>query len=87
MNAKYRNNKIRKIQIMKSKLDQQMLDAMSKDPGNWRGPFYFNRKDPRLTVPKLYPAMGWTFNFASPYSFITLGAIIVILVVVNLFLR
>jgi uncharacterized membrane protein len=66
---------------MKRNLDQQLLDAMSKDPGNWKGPFYVNRKDPRLIVPKLCPSMGWTFNFASPYSFMALGAIIVIAIV------
>jgi len=69
---------------MKTKLDQQILDTMSKDPGNWKGPFYFNRKDPRLMVPKLYPSLGWTFNFASPYAYITLGAIIVIAIVIKL---
>ena len=68
---------------MKIKLDQQLLDTMSKDPGNWKGPFYYNKKDPRLMVPKLYPSLGWTFNFASPYAYITLGAIIVIAIVVK----
>jgi uncharacterized membrane protein len=70
---------------MKTKLEQQVLDAMSKDPGNWRGVFYFNRKDPRLIVRKFDPILGWTFNFASPYSYITLGAFIVI-VVLSMFL-
>jgi uncharacterized membrane protein len=69
---------------MKTKLDKQILDTMSKDPGNWKGPFYFNRKDTRLMVPKLYPSLGWTFNFASPYSYVTLGAIIMIIIVVKL---
>jgi len=69
---------------MKTKLDQQILDTMSKDRGNWKGPFYFNRKDPRLMVPKLYPSMGWTFNFASRYSYITLGLLIVIAIIVKL---
>ncbi len=71
---------------MKTKLSQQVLDNMSKDPGNWRGPFYFNRKDPRLTVPKIIPSMGWTFNFASPYSYITFGAIILIVIAASIFL-
>jgi uncharacterized membrane protein len=70
---------------MKTKLDKQLLDTMSKDPGNWKGPFYYNRRDPRLMVPKLYPSLGTTFNFASPYAYITLGAIIVIAVLVKIF--
>lgn len=70
---------------MKTKLEQQVLDTMAKDPGNWRGVFYYNRKDPRLIVRKFDPIRGWTFNFASPYSYITLGAFIVI-VVLSMFL-
>jgi len=68
---------------MKTKLDQAILDSMSKNPNNWKGIFYFNRKDQRLIVPKLYPYMGWTFNFASPYSYITLFCIILIIIASN----
>ncbi len=69
---------------MKNKLDKQILDTMSKDPSNWKGPFYFNSKDPRLVVPKLNPNLGATLNFASPYTFLTLGLIIVIAIVYKL---
>ena len=65
---------------MKKKLDDAILNNMSKDPGNWKGPFYFNRKDPRLSVPKQDPTLGFTFNFASPYAYIMVLAIILILV-------
>jgi uncharacterized membrane protein len=65
---------------MKNNVDQALLDAMSRNPSNWRGVFYFNRKDPRLVVPKQNPMLGWTFNFASPYAYITLLAIIAIAV-------
>jgi uncharacterized membrane protein len=71
---------------MKTKLDQAILDSMSKDPSNWKGIFYFNRKDPRLTVPKIYPLMGWTFNFASPYPYITIICVIMIIFAANYFL-
>jgi len=71
---------------MKNKLDKAILDSMSKNPGNWKGIFYFNRKDPRLIVPKLYPSLGWTFNFASPYSYITIVCIILIIIAINFFL-
>jgi uncharacterized membrane protein len=63
---------------MKMQLEQQIFDNMVKDPRNWKGMFYYNKKDPRLVVKTFDPVRGWTFNFASPYSFITLGAIIVI---------
>jgi uncharacterized membrane protein len=64
---------------MKSQLEHQIFDNMAKDPRNWKGIVYFNKKDPRLIVRKLYPVRGWTFNFASPYSFITMAAIVIIM--------
>lgn len=66
---------------MKNKLDNNILNNMSKDPGNWKGPFYINRKDPRLSVPKQDPSLGFTFNFASPFAYLAILAIIIILVV------
>lgn len=64
---------------MKKKLDDAILNNMSKDLGNWRGPFYFNRKDPRISVPKQDPTLGFTFNFANPHAYIIVIAIILIL--------
>lgn len=66
---------------MKSKLDQHILDEMHKDLGNWYGPFYCNRKDPRLIVPKYDPMLGYTFNFASKYSL--LMAVFIILLIIG----
>ncbi|WP_201300986.1 DUF5808 domain-containing protein [Sunxiuqinia indica] len=71
---------------MKTKYEPNKLDSMSKNPNNWRGPFYFNRKDPRLLVPKLYPAFGKTLNFASPYSYVFLIALILVIVLAQFFL-
>lgn len=64
---------------MKTQHDQQMLDAMSKNPDNWKGIFYFNRKDPRLIVPKFNPYMGSTFNFASVYVYLFMAAVMLII--------
>ncbi|GEM_PF-369741 len=69
--------------IMKKKPNKEILDAMSRNSDYWKGPFYFNRKDPRLVVPKLNPAMGMTLNFANPYVYLLLISIILILVVVQ----
>ncbi len=71
---------------MKRKMDESILNNMSKDPGNWRGPFYINKKDPRLTVPKQDPTLGFTLNFASPFAYIMILAIIAIVVVTTIFL-
>jgi uncharacterized membrane protein len=68
---------------MKNKLDQEMLDSMANNPSNWRGIFYFNRKDPRLIVQKLIPPLGWTFNFANPLTYLMIMFIILIVVVVT----
>ena len=71
---------------MKTKLDQAILETMSKNPGNWKGVFYFNRNDPRLMVPKLNSSLGWTFNFASPYPYITIACVIAIIIAAKYFL-
>jgi uncharacterized membrane protein len=72
---------------MKTKLDQAILDSVSKNPNNRKGVFYFNRNDPRLIFPKLYPALGWTFNFASPYPYIIIICAILIIAAFNYFFR
>ena len=69
---------------MKKKFDDEFLNNMSKDPGNWRGPFYVNRKDPRLLVPKLNPMLGWTINFGNPYAWMAVVGLIIIIVIASL---
>jgi uncharacterized membrane protein len=64
---------------MKTKNKEQNFELMEKDLANWRGLAYFNRKDPRVVVPKLNEAMGWTFNMANPYSYLILIAIILLI--------
>lgn len=66
---------------MKKKSDKQFLDSMCRDTSYWRGPFYFNTRDPRLMVPKLHASMGWTLNFANPRSYIAILALIVVIIV------
>ncbi len=68
---------------MKTKPDQDALNLMSKDLDNWKGPFYINRKDPRLIVPKYNPLLGWTLNFGSSYSYLTIIGIIIIIVALS----
>jgi len=65
---------------MKNKLNKEHFANMSKDAGNWKGIIYFNRKDSRIIVPKLNPQMGWTLNFANPYTYLSLATIILILI-------
>jgi len=61
------------------KRKNENYDIMSKNPANWRGIFYYNRKDPRIRVPKQDPRLGWTLNFASPYAYLFIIAIMAII--------
>ncbi len=56
------------------------------DPTNWRfGIFYYNKEDKRLLPPKRTPSMGWTVNFANPYSILLMvGFLLLILFIVFL---
>jgi uncharacterized membrane protein len=71
---------------MKTKLDKTILDSMSKDSGNWRRIFYFNGKDPRIIVPKLYPMLGWTLNFGNIYSYLAFIALCLVIMSTRYFL-
>jgi len=68
---------------MKNKPDQEILDSMAKNPANWEGILYCNRKDPRLIVQKKYPPLGWTLNFANPLTYLTIILVILIVVLVS----
>jgi uncharacterized membrane protein len=65
---------------MKTKPDNKLLDAMRKNPDNWKWIFYVNRKDPRVIVPKLNPQMGWTLNFGNVWAIVGLVLILAIAV-------
>ena len=61
---------------MKTKAGKEIENTMNKNPNNWwKGILYFNRSDHRLIVPKNNPYLGWTLNFASPYTYLFLIAI------------
>lgn len=66
---------------MKTKAGREIENSMNKNLNNWKGIFYFNRKDYRLIVPKQNPYLGWTLNFASPYTYLFLAAIIAIILI------
>ncbi len=60
------------------RFDDDPLDRMRNDPENYKwGIFYFNSKDPRMLVPKRNRMMGWTMNFANPYSYLIIIGIAV----------
>ena len=70
---------------MKDKIDKELYNRMSKDLSYWKGPFYFNRKDPRIIVPKYNPLMGWTFNFANPSVYLLIVVVISLIIAISIF--
>jgi len=71
---------------MKTKLEKAILDSMIQNPNNWKGIFYHNPNDPRVLVRKIKYGRGWSFNWASPYSYISLACIITITILAIVFL-
>ncbi len=65
---------------MKKNQNQNSNELNRKNRNNWRGIFYYNGKDYRIIVPKANPSMGWTFNFASPYTYIIIIAVVLIII-------
>jgi len=69
---------------MKSeKPTQEDYDNWHKDPNNWRLRFfYYNPKDKRLLPPKKIEWLGYTINFANPYSVLLLLPLVIIIVLI-----
>ncbi|MEI7483825.1 MAG: DUF5808 domain-containing protein [Ignavibacteriota bacterium] len=62
---------------MKTQFEQDELDRMRNNPDNYKwGIFYFNPKDPRYILSKRNQWMGWTLNFANPFSYLIVLCII-----------
>ena len=70
---------------MKTKLDQQLLDTMWKNPDNWKGFLYVNSKAPRLIVPKSNPKLGLTLNFGNKLMYLAFIGIILIAAIYSFF--
>lgn len=55
---------------MEDKPDKETLEAWHNDPDNWKlGIFYYNKQDKRIFAGKRL-GLGWTLNFANPFSII-----------------
>ena len=58
---------------MNNKPDRETLKRWHNDPDNWKwGTIYYNKEDKRLLPPKKMPGMGWTVNFANPWSILAM---------------
>ena len=56
------------------------FENMNNDVSFYKfGVFYFNKRDSRFMVPKA-SKLGYTINFAKPYAYIIIGAIVLAIV-------
>lgn len=54
---------------------------MKDDENHWKfGIFYYNKDDKRLFPPKRNKFLGWTVNFANPYSILAMFLAITLLI-------
>jgi uncharacterized membrane protein len=61
---------------MKKKVSKKELYHMGENRDNYKwGLFYYNPFDPRFFVRKR-SGLGYTFNFASPYTILTIAVVI-----------
>jgi len=64
--------------------NKETKDQWHSNPNNWKwGIFYFNKEDKRLLPPKRFKSMGWTVNFANPYSILFMIALIIAIGVIG----
>ena len=53
------------------------------DEDHWKlGIFYYNKDDKRLFPPKRNKFLGWTVNFANPYSILAMFLVITVFIFV-----
>lgn len=63
--------------------DQETFNRWHNDPNNWiLGLFYYNKSDKRVFLPKKVPYLGVTVNFANPKSYLPLGLLLAIPIVI-----
>jgi uncharacterized membrane protein len=59
-------------------------DEMRNDPKNYIGGLlYFNHHDKRVILPKRNRYLGWTFNFAHPYTYLIFAITLIVLVILD----
>ncbi|MEI6142415.1 MAG: DUF5808 domain-containing protein [Mariniphaga sp.] len=71
---------------MRRRFEDNEEERWRNDPENYKwGIFYFNPKDPRIILPKRIKEMGWTLNFANPYSSLIIVGIITFAILLGKF--
>ena len=61
-----------------------MIDQNNNDSAQYKwGIFYYNPNDKRIFPPKRNKNLGWTINFANPYSILAFVALIGIILTIT----
>jgi hypothetical protein len=69
---------------MQQPTDKETKEQWRTNPDNWKwGIFYYNKEDKRLLPPKIFKAMGWTINWANPYSILFMLVLIAVIGVIG----
>ena len=70
------------------KPSRETLNAWHDNPSNWKwGIFYYNKEDTRIFPPKKFRYLGWTINFANPYSILMLLGILIVIIAISQYLK
>ena len=79
----YRKNDDKKNKdLKKNKLpDNKSENVDFNKSAMWVYPFYINRYDSRIIVPKKNKMMGWTLNFGNPYTYILIVFVIALIII------
>jgi uncharacterized membrane protein len=73
---------------VRDKTSKEQRDIWHADPQNWKwGIFYYNPEDNRLLPPKKIKSMGWTVNFANPWSILVMLMFFIMIFVLISFLK
>ena len=65
--------------------NNNLNDFSHDNPDNWKlGILYFNKNDKRIFPPKRLKYLGWTINFANPFSvLVNFGLIMFIIMLIE----
>jgi uncharacterized membrane protein len=67
---------------------QELKNKWHDDPKNWKlGIFYFNKEDKRWFPPKRIRLMGWTVNFAQPFTYVFLVLIFAVAYIIKTYFK
>lgn len=69
---------------MSEKVSKEQSDSWRLDSNNWKwGVFYFNKEDKRLLPPKRNKLLGWTVNFANPWSLVVFVVLLTAVIIIS----